>query len=603
MKKIIPLIVLFLTVRPVMAATPAPHKLLSADTVAMVTAPDMNVLRTALKASPLAQFWNDPAMKDFSGTVEKALEEKIMAPLRERMGEENPGEFLLLAQGQVTLGITMPPEGKNEPGILMLVDSGKKADALAKKMEEGQKKLREAGRTIVERDIRGVKFFLVKQPVPEDDFRRRPRPEFHVGLSDTLLVVGNNPDELEKLLVRQAGGSAPGLDKHPAFARRLKAQFREASIYGWLDFAAVLEKIEESLPEEEQGDPAEGPALPGPRQVIGALGFRDLKTISFSISKDLYGGEFFLEVPERGRRGLFAMMTPDSEDVTPPAFVGANVASFSRSRFNPGKIWSTFEGILKELSPEAGQMVEFLERAMQVKDPQFKFKEGFVETFGNDIISFEMPSKGEKMEDLISRPSIYMVASKKPAVTLSAIRNLVSFASPDAPKEREFLGRTIYTYELLAALAGPGAPDGKVPVIHMTTSAGYLVISADTELLEDFLRGPQEDDLRPLSAKPGLKNAASKVGGLKGGLFAYDDGKDIFRSAFRILRKNPDIIKQVEEALPLRPGGDGVDLGWLDVKLLPEFKKVEKYFPYGVFGMASGKEGLSIKAYSPPLKN
>ena len=230
--------------RPVMAAPPAPHKLLSADTVAMVTAPDVNALRTALKGSYLAQFWNDPAMKDFSGTVEKALEEKIMAPLRERMGGENPGEFLLLAQGQVTLGITMPPEDKNEPGILMLIDSGKKADALAKKMEEGLKKLRESDRTIIERDIRGVKFFLVKQPVPEDDFRRQPRPEFHFGMSDTLLVAGNNPDEIEKLLVRQAGGSAPALDKHPAFARRLKAQFREASIYGWLDFAAVLEKIE-----------------------------------------------------------------------------------------------------------------------------------------------------------------------------------------------------------------------------------------------------------------------------------------------------------------------------------------------------------------------
>ena len=33
------------------------------------------------------------------------------------------------------------------------------------------------------------------------------------------------------------------------------------------------------------------------------------------------------------------------------------------------------------------------------------------------------------------------------------------------------------------------------------------------------------------------------------------------------------------------------------------FKKVEKYFPYSVFGMSSVKEGLTIKAYSPPLKN
>ena len=84
MKRIIPLIVLLLMARPTMAATSTPHKLLSADTVAMVTAPDVNALRVALKASPLAQFWNDPAMKDFSWVVEKAFEEKIMAPLRER---------------------------------------------------------------------------------------------------------------------------------------------------------------------------------------------------------------------------------------------------------------------------------------------------------------------------------------------------------------------------------------------------------------------------------------------------------------------------------------------------------------------------------------
>ena len=596
MNKIIPLIALLWTAHPALAKAPPPYKLLPADTVAMITAPSANALRAALKEFPLAQFWNDPAMAEFAAVVEKSIKEKFLAPMRERAGGENPGEFLLLAQGQVTIGLTMPPKGKQEPGILLLIDSGKMADALAKKMEEARAKLREKDRVIVERDIRGVKFYSVKRPEGDEAIRRRG-PEFHIGLSGTLLVAGNSPDEIEKLLVRQAGGGAPALEKHPAFARRLKTQFRDASVYGWLDFAAVLETIMDSLDKPE--GPGDGPGQPNPDQILGALGFKDLKSISFSLSGDLFSGELFLEVPERGRRGLFAMMTPDPENATPPAFVSANVASFTRLRYSPAKIWKTLEDILLELSPEAGQVIGFLEKAMQAKDPQFTLKEGFIETFGNDFISIAMPAKGEKLEDIVSQPSIYMVASKKPALTLKSIRNLISFASPDAPKEREFLGRTIYTYELLAAL-GRG---GEAPKIHLTTSAGYLVISADTELLEDFLRGPQDDNLRPLSAVPGLKKAAAKVGGLKSGVMIYDDGKEIFRSAFRVLRKNPDAIKQIEEALPPRRGGDPVDLSWLNFKLLPEFEKVEKYFPFALLGLTSGADGLSFKAYSPPLKN
>lgn len=597
MKKIIPLISLLWMAHPATAKALAPHQLLPADTVAMITAPNANALRDALKTFPLTQFWNDPAMAGFVAVVEKSFEEKFLAPMRERAGGENPGEFLMLAQGQVTIAFTLPPKGKQEPGILLLIDSGKKADALAKKIDEARAKLREKDRKIVERDIRGVDFYSVKRPEGDGAPRRR-RPEFHVGLSGTLLVAGNNPDEIEKLLLRQAGGGTPALEKHTAFARQFKAQFRDASVYGWLDFATVLETIVNGLDEAEA--PGDAPLQPNADQILGALGFKDLKSISFSLSDDLYSGELFLEVPERGRRGLFAMMTPDAESVAPPPFVGANVASFTRLRYSPAKIWKSIEDILQELSPEAGQMIAFLEKAMQAKDPQFKLKEGFIEIFSNDFISIAMPAKGGELEDITSQPTIYMIASKKPALTLKAIRNLISFASPDVPKERKFLGRTIYSYELLAALGGGGDDAQK---IHLTTSAGYLVISLYPKMLEDFLRGPEDDNLRPLSDLPGLKKAAAQVGGLKSGVLAYDDGKEIFRSAFRVLRNNPDAINQIEEILPPWRGGDPVDFSWLKFKLLPEFKKVEKYFPIALIGLTSSADGLSFKAHSPPLKN
>jgi len=47
------------------AAVPPPEKLLSDDTLFVVTAPDFSKLRETFKNSPQSQLWNDPAMKAF----------------------------------------------------------------------------------------------------------------------------------------------------------------------------------------------------------------------------------------------------------------------------------------------------------------------------------------------------------------------------------------------------------------------------------------------------------------------------------------------------------------------------------------------------------
>ena len=38
---------------------------------------------------------------------------------------------------------------------------------------------------------------------------------------------------------------------------------------------------------------------------------------------------------------------------------------------------------------------------------------------------------------------------------------------------------------------------------------------------------------------------------------------------------------------------------WLDFKLLPEFKKVSKYFHYTVSGMQVTKQGINLRVFAP----
>jgi hypothetical protein len=108
---------------------------------------------------------------------------------------------------------------------------------------------------------------------------------------------------------------------------------------------------------------------------------------------------------------------------------------------------------------------------------------------------------------------------------------------------------------------------------------------------------------------PGLKEAADKVGGFKSGFFAYESQKPMARSIFDLLQKNPGFLEGMLGGLPgprgridpdtgLREGGANVS-EWLDFKLLPEYKKVSKYFHYTVSGMQVTQQGISLRVFAP----
>src|SRR5438445_2773392 len=82
------------------AAVPAPEKLLPDDTLLVLTVPDFAKLRTAYKASPHSQFFNDPAMKPFKEKFVSKLQEEFLKPL-ERDLEVRFEDYTNLAQGQV----------------------------------------------------------------------------------------------------------------------------------------------------------------------------------------------------------------------------------------------------------------------------------------------------------------------------------------------------------------------------------------------------------------------------------------------------------------------------------------------------------------------
>ena len=574
----------------------APETILPPTTFAVASVPDMNAARAAWGRTPLVRLWKDKEMAAFAAKLEKAIHEKILGPAEEESGIKF-SEYWNLAQGQATAGLTLIP-GDQKPGMFLLVDSGKKSDVLAEKIG----KLRE---TLVENEvphkrhrIRGTDVISITPPNDELDGM-----SVYIGQAGSLFIVTNHEQLHEQIVALHQGAGGKSLAQVPGFAARHRAQFKNALAYGWLDFAVVVEKGLELA--EAQEDPDAEPAFGEPTVdgVITALGLKGLRSISLSMHQDKEGElvDLFIDVPEAGRRGLLTLLAPDAEAAGPPPFVSADVASFARFRRNGQAAWKVFTGMLAEITPAAPMALGALDGFAQQNNPDFSFKEQIIDTLGDDFIMMEMarPDAGDELEDILGGATLFMVKSRKPAVTLGAIQTIINLAVPVPAESREFLGRTIHSYDI----GGEGGDTG----LHLTTAGGYLILSSSAKAIEDHLRGPGED-AQPLAKMAALKKAAAKVGGMKGA-FAYENQQHMLGPIFKVLKNNPNIIEQTLDTLPIGPDQEiDPDTGlpvapdfsdWLDFKLLPDFAKIKKYLHITVSGVEVNEAGIRFRTFAP----
>ena len=578
------------------AATPAPQKLLPPDTLLMVTIPDANSFRTGFNSTPTVMLWNDPVMGPFVKKAEAGIKELIANA--EKESGIKLADLLDLLQGQITLGVALPKQAVGpgtEPSVFLIVDSGAKAELLAKKFNEVKDKAAEKGQPLKATKVGAVEFFS-----PPGGGAGK----VYAGVSGSLLLVGNKLPALEKVVLAQGGGNAPSLAENPAYQAR-KAQFSDAVGYVWIDAGALVGILQASLP-ETFGD---GPTAISRDKTIAALGLNALKSIgiSYHIKADGEYAEITMDAPKAERRGLFNLLAFEALDSGPPPFIGDDVSDFSRARFSPAKAWSQLEKMLVEISPAAAAGIGFVEGMLKQQDPDLDFRKNLIEVLGNDIIAWSKPPKGAKLDDLTAQPSIFLIEATKPKNVMDTIRSIAKLASPEPPLERQFLDRTIYTYKMPNA----GNPFGELGEMsfHLTTFGGYVAVSTDNATLETYLRGPAATaTLKPLSQKPGLKEAADKVGGFNSGSFGYQNQVQTMRVLFDGARQGKSFLNEFPFTELFGRGGapdpvtglPGSNISkYIDFKALPAFEKIEKYFGFAVYGMVTTDKGYSVKMYSP----
>lgn len=581
----------------VSAAVPPAEKLLPPDTFVVLTIPDWDKSFAAAKDFSLAQLWRDPAMRPFV--------EKFQEKFRGMVGEEDKNferdwqEFKPLIGGQITLGV-LPGDGQGEvgsgPDLVFLLDVKDKEKQLRAFIERCEKRDADDGRTIQRETVRGVKFArtLPKAPLKQDDdapAKKKSQP--YVGQSGSLLLFSESTKALEKVLARQDGAGA-GLDEDPAFERARNTVGRDAQAFGWVNvkaLAGVLGKL-------PVGGPDGNPLGITPARVLDALGLGGLDGLVFAARQSGEGThlEAFAQSPQARRKGLLGILTPEVKEAGPLPFVGGDAAKFTRIRLDGQKAWAALERMVTDLNPQvAGMMTLMLESVGKDKDPNFDVRKQVIGNLGADFITIQKAPRAAAIADLSTPPSLFLIGSPRPEALLQALRTV----SPLPPTEREFLGRKIYSLQLMP---GMGAVGGQKGNLNLSTTGGYLAVSMDAAMLEEVLRNT-EGQGKPLSDVPGLADAAQKVGGFNTGWFAYENQAETLRLMLETLKKDPAALDKMFASPVPTPGATPPNLkpmkDLFDFTLLPPFEAIAKYFGFTVQATSGTPEGISFKAFAP----
>ena len=611
---------------PACAAIPPVENLLPADTLFLLDAPDCAALRTASHQSPQWLFWNDPAMKPFHDKFVAKWEAEFVAPLERDLGVKLD-DFAGLLQGQFAFALTQDGwNGTNDasPGLLLLLDSRNKSDQLGTNLTHLRQKWVEAGKplqtetlhgiqfsvvTLSSNDVPGVlaKIFPTAQPVQELGKESKPAPppgRLYVGQFESLLIAGNARSAVETVAARLTGGSNPSLGGNPVFAADRISQFHGSPLYyGWFnarDFFNVLVRIPQAEPNPDAPSPF--PAIPWTK-VFNATGLTGLKSISFACrqSRDGTRADFFISAPEADREGLIKMISANQKDANPPSFVPADAVKFFRWRVDGQQAWATLQKMLGEISPMAlaglNSFIAVANSSAQQQDPNFDIRKNLIANLGDDWISYQKKPTGTTLADLNQPPSIFIFASPHPEQAALALKSVMGLgATTDNPAPtRDFLGRKIYTIpQRPRPTAGDTQPAPRS--LYCTASGGYVAISGDVSMVEDYLRSAQSH-VKPLRDTDGLADAIQHVGGTGNGLFGYENQREQMRSFFAALKSDPNSTASMDNVLMRMWGGSLGD--WLDFSLLPDYDQVAKYFYFSVYSGKTTADGLTFEFFTP----
>jgi hypothetical protein len=616
-----------------LAAVPPPEELLPADTVAILTLPDVSRARAAAATNATGQFWADPAMRPFRDQFTEILRTEVIAPLERELGV-NLTNYAGLLQGQLTLAC-LPTGGSARAslGWLLLADAGDQSNLMGLQLVALRKRCAAANQPVRIDRLQDIEFTTVvlsnadlpgllarafttkgtatTNPGPPEAEAAGAPLTITLGQSGSLLIVATDTNLAQGVLTRLAGPPGSALRDNAAFQRAYGTRFKAALGYAWADLQPLTERLVNwaRTSDAEAQDPDPKRAMPKRSKLLALTGLTDARSVSLAWSEAADGSsvEMNLGLPATNRTGIFKLIEFEAKDSGPPPFVPAEAIHFERWRLSLPNTWTTLEKMFTDAFPAANTVLDLLfQTAGKDSDPDYNLKVELLGTLGDDLITYELAPRTNTPAPLSSPPSVSLLGSTNADRLVTALKAAVTLLPPPLANVMpgELQGRKIYSLSV-PSLLGTDAPGGAERNLTFAAATNFVVFSTDTNLLSTALGGTNLT-AEPLRDLRGLAEAAQKVGGMGTGWFGYANTAADARRTFEALKQHPDsALALVPPTYLLAITGLHLEeplqhiLARCDFALLPAFDQVQRYYHFTVYSVSADADGFNYRMFSP----
>jgi hypothetical protein len=561
------------------ADLPRTAQLLPPETILLVDIPDFTQLTEQFKKTNLYKLYKDPAMAAF---IEDA-KEKIRAKIK-----ESDDKFIatvlsadVLPAGRVAVAL-MPEQAEdvNEPRILVMAQWGQALPKVRETIDKVLAQAAEAGARTKTEDYRGV---TITTLMSESD------PALGYCFIDDCLVGSANLDLLKSVIARIKGAAAALADD-----RDYTAAAKAVGPHHDIDLYVSLKRAIAAMSAEEPTGQL--------KAAVTNLGLDNVISLGLSVGVGREAGSgssgrAFLKIDGQ-KQGVCKMLEFESTALRVPKFAPAGFASASFVNLNFNKAYEELARVLQRFSPQAAALM-YMPILPPSPDgrPGLTLKADIIDHLGSQVLGFQSIDKSSPAEPK-AETLVALAVTNRSALesSLSKVHAMISQNNPDA--RRQLLGHTIYLIDLSAflpafmpaaqpSIQAPSEPPAPaippLPKVAFAVTDTHLVIGVESAVERAIrtLSTGSSGDLPKWFAK--ARSAVPDSVGLAGfedtAAVAEVFWKEIKTAAAEEAESSDGSKHTVNIGVStsgLAFSQAGLDI--IDVKLLPEFDLVRKYF-------------------------
>lgn len=503
---------------------------------------DISDLKERLPKTGFGQMYQDESMAKIRAQVEKGFEKAS-----EEAGKDLGfplSDLLNLPTGEASFALLLPA-GRDLSGVAIM-EIDEQQETLDKALAKLDEALTSKGAKKKSETVEEVEVTIYETAKGEDsESEDSAKNTLCYFTKDGLFVAGTDLSVLQDVLTRWDGESEDVLAEEEIYSYiHSKCATREDddSVMEW--YADPIGLISAGLnANEEQAFQAMMFA-----NYLPTVGLDKLKGVggSFDIAEDDYDmhSKSFMYVEQPTSGVLRALVFP-ATDLTPPAWVGADVPQYTAMNWDAAGAYTALVEMADTIQNQPGASEQAMAKVS--KDLGFNVKSDLIDLLDGQIVFLNAVSGDTEKP----QQRIMMAVKLKDSTKFQETLNAMLEKAGSSVTERDFEGTKVYDIQ---------SPDPNMSPA-LSISKDHLFVSTHADMLEAALRPSASDDETLAESEDYIE--IKKLMPSMNSMVSFSDLSAQLKPSYEMLKKG-----QL----------DGVTEGQFDFSVLPDFEKIEKFF-------------------------